>query len=118
SLLLGLHLLLFSGTACDFLLLTLHGSGLSLPDAFSFRSGGLFGSHALRRGTLLLGCHLLLLLGSSGLLARFFSLSGGLVSGHALLLGRQRLLLRSGGSLHAAFFRFSIRCGLFSSSFF
>ena len=187
--LLGTHLLLFSGTACDFLLLALHGSGFSLlPDAFGFRSSGLFGGHAFSGGTLLLGRQLLLLLhggsfgllacffsldgslvsshalllggnllfllhrGSFGLLAYLFSLGGSLVSGHALLLGRQLLLLlhdgsfgllacffslggslvsghalllggesllllSSGGCLHAVFFRFGIRSGLFSGPF-
>ena len=118
--LLRLHLLLFSGTAGGFLLLALlHGCGFSLlADPFSFCGGGLFGSHAFSRGTLLLRCHLLLLLGCgrSGVLACFFSLGGGLVGGNALLLSRQRLLLRSGG-LHTALFRFGIRGGLFSGSF-
>ena len=143
--LLGAHLLFFSSTTCGLLLLALHGCGFSLlPGAFGFRSGGLFGGHAFSSGALLLGCHLLLLLrcrlltsffslggglvGShafSGgalllrcrLLTSFFSLGGGLVGSHALLLGGQRLLLRCGG-LHAAFFRFSVRSGLFSGPFF
>ncbi len=119
SFLLGTHLLLFSGTACDFLLLALlHGYSFSLlANAFSFDDGSLFSSHALSRGTLLLGGHVLLLLRSGGLLARFFSLGGSLFSDHALLLGGLRLLLRSGG-LHSVFFRFGIRCSLLSSPFF
>jgi hypothetical protein len=119
--LLRLHLLLLSGTAGGFLLLTLlHGCGFSLlANPFCFCGSGLFGSHAFSRGTLLLRCHLLLLLSCcrSGLLPCFFSLGGGLVGGHALLLGGQCLLLRSGG-LHAVLFRFGIRCGLFSGPFF
>ena len=117
--LLRLHLLLFNGTAGGFLLLALlHGCGFSLlADALGLRCGGLVGRHALSRGTLLLHCHLLLLGGCrSGLLACFFSLGGGLVGRHALLLGRHRLLLRSGG-LHTALFRFGIHRGLFSSFF-
>ena len=118
--LLRLHLLLFSGAAGGFLLLALlHGRSFRLlTNALGLRCGGLFGSHALSRGTLLLRCHLLLLLGRrrSGLLPCFFSLGGGLVGHHALLLGSQRLLLRSDG-LHAALFRFGIRSGLFSGPF-
>ena len=115
--LLGAHLLFFSSTTCGLLLLALHGCGFSLlPGAFGFRSGGLFGGHAFSSGALLLGCHLLLLL-RCRLLTSFFSLGGGLVGSHALLLGGQRLLLRCGG-LHAAFFRFSVRSGLFSGPFF
>jgi hypothetical protein len=121
-LLLGLALgPLFGGMACDFLLLVPHGSGFSLlPDAIGFRGRCLFGGQAFSRGTLLLGCHLLLLLhdGSFGLLACFFSFGGGLPGRHALLLGGQRLLLLSSScGLHAAFFRFGIRCSLFSGPF-
>ena len=96
GLLLGTHLLLFSGTADRFLLLALHGGGLCLLSACGSRSSLLlFGSHAFCCGTLLLSCLLLLL----------------------LLCGLSFLLLRS-GSLHAGLFRVSGRGGLFRSRFF
>lgn len=108
--LLGTHLLLFSGTACNFLLLTLHGGGLSLlANTFGFRSGGLFAGHAFCRGTLLLGRHLMLLhCGGLGLSARFFSLGGSLLGRHALLCSQD---------LHAVFFHFGIRSRQLSGPF-
>ena len=122
--LLGAHLLFFCGSAGGLLLLALHGGGFSqLPDAICFRSGDFFNSHAFSGSSaLLLGGHLLLLLrsGSGGLLACPLSLGGGLVGGHALLLGglhRLHRLLRCSG-LHAALFRFGACCRLLSGPFF
>lgn len=96
GLLLGTHLLLFSGTADRFLLLALHGGSLGLLSACGSHSSlFLFGSHAFSGGTLLLSCPLLLL----------------------LLRGLSFLLLRSGG-LHAGLFHFSGCGGLIRSRFF
>jgi hypothetical protein len=105
--LLGTHLLFFRGTACRLLLLALHGGLCLLPGTFGFGGSGgrsLLGGHALlfllllHRSSLglfgggaLLSGEGLLLLGSKGLHADFFSFGGGcLLCRH--LLGLQALL--------------------------